>query len=586
MQIPLRQLAGPRRRKRVTLRPIAPTQALEGDLFAIYATSLTIWTTLAAELARIYIEPGPVTDATPQIDNLIDAAARNADQVKFYQTERLGRWVSRVGEWHGAKTISSVRSALGIDISPYVHLSDVRDLLDDAIRQNVALISSVNADTRTRVEQIVADAFVNRRTKKEFTTALAKAMGITKVRARIIASDQIYKLNIAMTAYRNQQMGIEFYQWDHTPQKHPRIEHVRRDGKLFRWDAPPPDGPPGFAINCFPGSTEVDAANGCNKLWRRFYEGPISLVSTVSGGLLKATPNHPILTLRGWVAINEIEEGDYLVKRIDPGVIGQNDKDHFVSRFDDFFRSLDAATGRVPASGSKFDFHGDGTENNIDQINVNRFLWRDIRMHGLKRVDNFNLAGAMHNLSGSSFYVLGRAKSHFSEMLGRKAAHGLMSGGSSGGSFLRRHSSVHDESRVPSSSDGNFASDQTSRYLTPLQVKTPRNTDDALSGKIGNLDRIIWQLGSVVRWIFWINDVRTPNADSLPERIRAAREQGSGVCKIGTGLYQFDRVVNKPISEFFSGHVYNLSNDAGWYLANGFVAHNCKCHAVPIVEFD
>lgn len=250
MDIPLKQLAAGVRRKRVTLRPIIPTMVLENDLFAIYATSLTIWATLAAQLAAAYTEPGPVTDATPQIDNLIDAATTQADQTVFYQTEKLGRWVSRVGVWHGAKTISGVKSALGIDISPYVTLGEVRGLLDDSVRQNVALIRSINADTRSRVDQIVADAFVNRRTKKEFTDAMAQAMGITKRRARLIASDQIYKLNIALTGYRNQQLGIETYIWDHVEQRYPRIEHVRRDGKVFRWDTPPHDGPPGFAVNC------------------------------------------------------------------------------------------------------------------------------------------------------------------------------------------------------------------------------------------------------------------------------------------------------------------------------------------------
>lgn len=251
MKIPLSQLARNTRRKSARLRPIIPTGVLEQDLFAIYADSLRIWATAVSKLADSYTQPGPVTDATPQVEAILNEAIRNADSIIFYQTERLGRWVTRVGNWHGQKTISGVKSALGVDITPYINFNDIAGLLNDSVRANVALIRSVNSDTRSRVEAVVYDAFVNRRTKKEFTDALAKVMGITKKRAWLIASDQLYKLNIALTAYRNQQMGIELYEWEHLDgQKHPRPVHVARDGKLFRWDKPPQDGPPGYAVNC------------------------------------------------------------------------------------------------------------------------------------------------------------------------------------------------------------------------------------------------------------------------------------------------------------------------------------------------
>ena len=32
----------------------------------------------------------------------------------------------------------------------------------------------------------------------------------------------------------------------------------------------------------------------------------------------------------------------------------------------------------------------------------------------------------------------------------------------------------------------------------------------------------------------------------------------------------------------YVGHVYNLSTDTGWYLANGIVSHNCDCSIEPV----
>lgn len=253
MKFDLAQMARDRgdRRKSVRLKRIHPTNAIENDLLAIYADGQKIWSDLARKIISIWVRPELVTDASgAEISWLVDQAQRASDNTMIYQTERLGRWVTRTGTWHGARTIAGVKSALGVEIAPFIRLGDVRDLLDETIRANVALISSVNADNRTRIEQVVYDGFVNRRTKKFIIDEMAKAMGITKRRARIIANDQSFKLGIALTAYRNIQMGITKYGWRHNPNMHPRKHHIARDGRVFEWARPPYDGHPGYAISC------------------------------------------------------------------------------------------------------------------------------------------------------------------------------------------------------------------------------------------------------------------------------------------------------------------------------------------------
>lgn len=240
-------------RRPVTLRPIVPTKAQEDELLSIYNDSIRIWQDAVNRIAREWVQPAEITtDAIDgqQLTWLMDQVERDLDRTLIYQTDKLGRWVTKVGNWNGRKTISGIKSATGRDIEPFIRLSDVRDLLDRSIRQNVSLISNVNADTRNRIEQIIFDGFARRRTKRQITDALAKATGITKRRARIIASDQLHKLNIQMSAYRARQLGIERYKWVRTISKHERPAHLSRVGKIFRWDKPPDDGPPGYAIGC------------------------------------------------------------------------------------------------------------------------------------------------------------------------------------------------------------------------------------------------------------------------------------------------------------------------------------------------
>jgi SPP1 gp7 family putative phage head morphogenesis protein len=100
------------------------------------------------------------------------------------------------------------------------------------------------------VQQIIFDGFAQRKTKKQITDDLAKAMGITKRRARIIAGDQTKKLNIALMQHRNLQLGITRYKWGRTTSKNERKYHLARVGKIFRWDKPPPGGHPGYEIGC------------------------------------------------------------------------------------------------------------------------------------------------------------------------------------------------------------------------------------------------------------------------------------------------------------------------------------------------
>lgn len=239
-------------RRPAVLRPIVPTKAQEDELYRIYGDSIAIWQKLSSDLAAIWTKPELVTDAPDgqSVQWLVDQAQREADNTIIYQTEKLGRWVTKVGDWHGRKTIEGIKSATGVDIAPFIRLGDVREELQRSIRQNVALISSINADTKNRIQQIIFDGFAQRKTKKQITDELAKAMGITKRRARVIAGDQTHKLNIQLSAYRARQLGIKRYVWHTRLDDRVRPAHKAREGKVFRWDKPPPDGHPGYPIMC------------------------------------------------------------------------------------------------------------------------------------------------------------------------------------------------------------------------------------------------------------------------------------------------------------------------------------------------
>ena len=80
----------------------------------------------------------------------------------------------------------------------------------------------------------------------------------------LIARDQTSKINTAVNQARQTEIGIEEYIWRTC--KDSRVvgapggkwpegnathgNHYKREGVKYRWDTPPYDGHPGYAINC------------------------------------------------------------------------------------------------------------------------------------------------------------------------------------------------------------------------------------------------------------------------------------------------------------------------------------------------
>src|SRR3990167_2134573 len=68
---------------------------------------------------------------------------------------------------------------------------------------------------------------------------------------------------------------------------------------------------------CFPAGTTI-AGPKVDHAFARLYSGQLIKIRTASGYLLSGTPNHPVLTDRGWVPLALLDEGDYVMCCVDP----------------------------------------------------------------------------------------------------------------------------------------------------------------------------------------------------------------------------------------------------------------------------
>jgi uncharacterized protein with gpF-like domain len=102
------------------------------------------------------------------------------------------------------------------------------------IAENVNLIKSIPEKYLNSVQSIITEAVVNDKDETWIARRLTKEYGITRRRAKMIARDQITKINAAFVLARQKELGIEEAIWRHTNRaKVPRPKHVAASGEKY-----------------------------------------------------------------------------------------------------------------------------------------------------------------------------------------------------------------------------------------------------------------------------------------------------------------------------------------------------------------
>jgi len=124
------------------------------------------------------------------------------------------------------------------------------DALSGRMAENVRLIKNIGDQAANDIERIIRDGIRSGIRTKEIAKQVHAVLGGTKARAQTIARDQVSKHLGALAEHRQRDAGIDSYFWSGVLDSRERATHLAREGKLFQWDSPPPDGHPGQPINC------------------------------------------------------------------------------------------------------------------------------------------------------------------------------------------------------------------------------------------------------------------------------------------------------------------------------------------------
>lgn len=236
-----------------TAAEIQPTGAMRDDLLRLYMRVVREWLRQWQEEIRPQYEATlaeGLRDSVNDVQGAADAAGNALNRLLVAVDAELSDWVVSTEEWHRGQ-FGKLFTPTGVRLDMMLGPGDVGPTLQAVLADNVSLIRSLNDQMRNGISGAVFRGLTNRTPARDVAREIRKQGDIGKRRAELIASDQLQKLTGRLDQQRQEQLGLTSFEWAHSGKKHPREEHVARNGKVYRWDSPVgKDDPPGFAIRC------------------------------------------------------------------------------------------------------------------------------------------------------------------------------------------------------------------------------------------------------------------------------------------------------------------------------------------------
>lgn len=352
----------------------------------------------------------------------------------------------------------------------------------------------------------------------------------------LLMSDALDQLHNGLLQIGPKEFGIDDMEWAVSRPQPKCDECTTRDGLTMKeikakikddfGDQVPPLHP-----NCLLPDTIVSAA-GISKHFKRWFDGEVITIRIKGKDDITITPNHPVLTNRGWVDAGKLQKTDKLICSTDDRSIvdildpNNNQVQTTIENLPSSFQmSRNMFSMRVPVSSENF--HGDGIiDTEVDIIFFDSFLSHNFMSEAFKMVKE-KLFVFMHSC-WISFYAL------CSFLQIRVISFATPNGG------LSRHSIFC------SNFWGSLFHSNKHRFAS-----------------ISNLKSMSFK--------------RRPNRPTMdsdsPSNIYARLSSHVELVKIE------DLIFSK-----FTGHVYNLETKDGYYLANSLIVHNCRCQLIPRIK--
>lgn len=431
---------------------------------------------------------------------------------------------------------------------------------------------------------------------------LNKYRGMTKRRARNIALDQTRKAYNSINLRNMQDTGIKKAEWIHSGgSQKPRSYHMTKwdgvsgtkDGKpnglngfIFPLDRPPvidlktgERGYPGQAVNCLTPQMKIVSPYLHQRLYRRKFRGETVKLIT-SNDLLELTPNHPVLTDKGWVKAGLLNIGDNIAKICDETIFTCSTNPNYSKiSIEEFFSFYSTLFNIERVRDTSFDFHGDvAIDKQVDVINIELklrdYLKPQINQSRIKQIlTETKNAFCETDLSGLGFFYKAFP---FSRFLTADLV-----------SFFDKPFAFFFGSVSHSNRELSRAVSWLNSLLSEITIYDITR-DGIFLSKLFNTQTVNIKLYQLILWELaysLINDNMTEPTHTQSQLSFLNAETLGKSFDSNAGLIKFDKITDKIIS-VFDGHIYNLQNKNHWYLTENHITKNCHCRMAAVVEFD
>lgn len=391
--------------------------------------------------------------------------------------------------------------------------------------------------------------------RKEVQKFIGSKLKLSKDRSIFIARQETALLTTKFKKSQYEQYGMYQYEWQTMGDHKVRSRHAELDGQTIDWSNPPivdkktgRTAHAGEDFRCFVGETPISSLGIPIRSYNRHYVGKIITLDT---GIIriKTTPNHPILTDRGWVPAQFIDKSYKLFHRLSSDITDIstqeiNNRLVTIEEIHDFF-TICFPTVRV--DGSNVQFHGDGTNEEINVISLDSSLLDKGNVIFPENISQNILTNSYP--ASCFFHSLSNCNGLFDWY------HPTDSSSMTGFDLVDSSSGIHPaplkffRGTMISNENGIFFKNTFNGI--PSTIKLLGNDIDAIS-RFVHFDDII------NRQIFFVPSYFMPFT-----------------------LASFNTISHDD----YSGYVYNLETESNLYVAGDIIVSNCRCQAVPIVEW-
>jgi SPP1 gp7 family putative phage head morphogenesis protein len=222
----------------------------------------------APELAVVDADPVLIKGVNPppipslrskEARDLSDQIREQIDKIKESLGAPLENYALKIatdtaikgGKANRAAFVADIKKAIGVDLKKVLTEGGIEGAIRDSVRTNVALIKTIPEQYFEQIQGMILQGIDEGKDFFSIKLDLLQVNEKNMKRARVIARDQVSKMNSAVNRLRQEAIGITHYIWRTVGDESVRSEHKALNGRKFAWSEIPPGGyRPGEAIQC------------------------------------------------------------------------------------------------------------------------------------------------------------------------------------------------------------------------------------------------------------------------------------------------------------------------------------------------